>query len=283
MYEMHHRVDSKTSGGGPWPDRTNALTLSQAVLTKAHHRTVIDILNVIVEMGNGAKLYNTPKWATIVGTVKNDIVPPLRKVRNGLSRTLVRREQAETTARRQALQAAEDARQLELEAEEQEQREREEQLRTLWIQLHDERRHVEGMVPPAKSFHLRIPDAAVEIDQNGEPFERLAMFARRIGPPPTHVKKARDHVWALKEIDALRVGLRKYAGRGVFRDIFREHCVRGGVLNKYNVTEIVTQAADLKEFLEETQMEEQEHVEDWVNQIPMWTKPHTLLGQENAI
>ena len=67
----------------------------------------------------------------------------------------------------------------------------------------------------------------------------------------------------------------------VFVKIFRRYCGRHGALSRFNVTEIVTVAADLKDYLIRMQQHDYDGVQDWVRAIPVWTQGHPP-GKENV-
>ncbi|KAF2159246.1 hypothetical protein M409DRAFT_60953 [Zasmidium cellare ATCC 36951] len=253
-----------------------------ASITIDHLQTVIRLVALILQLGASAMEYARPdSELSVVKPVKHDILKPLKEVRDGLIRYILTKEQDEINTRHRAREDAEIARQLREEEEEQARRKRENHIKSLWRTLHDERLDVTGFVDKAKAKHLRMPYATVELDQNGEPFERLEVFRHRIGPHPVHVELARQREWTVEQVQALLEGLRRYAGRRVFQDIFRVYCRGTGILSDYNVTEIVTIAADMKEHLEEEQMEVYGAIDQWVQQIPVWTNIQTMLGQEN--
>jgi hypothetical protein len=68
----------------------------------------------------------------------------------------------------------------------------------------------------------------------------------------------------------------------VYERIFWKYCRPKGELNKYSVTEIVVQAAALKEWLTEDQTKKYGNVEEWITAIPVWSKAYHGAGlQEN--
>ena len=124
------------------------------------------------------------------------------------------------------------------------------------------------------------PKVQSESDQNGQPFERLQVFSSRIGPTFAKVEAAQALEWSSKELTALVHGLESYTGPNVFISIFRKHCQKNGALHQFNVTEIVSVAAMLKSHLTEVHEKENGVVQDWVKQIPDWTKGQSF-GKEN--
>lgn len=234
-------------------------------------------------MGDGALEYDRPdSTLAVVKPVKHNILKPLKEVHVNFLGYLKQSEQDRAQAKRKAIERSQRARDEQQEQIEREQREHDNQVRAEWLHLHDERRYVEPFGPAEKLWHLRMPDPPIECDQNDEQYVRVELFKRRIGPHPVYIKHALDQVWSEEEIAALEHGLREFAGPRVFQDIFRAHCGRKGALSKYNVTEIVTTAADMKDHLAAEQMEEYGEVEDWVKDIPVWVNIPTSLGQENT-
>jgi hypothetical protein len=53
----------------------------------------------------------------------------------------------------------------------------------------------------------------------------------------------------------------------VYRDIFRKYCQYGGLLQSFNVAEIVDKAVSLKQSLVKLAEEDGEEVDHWVTQI----------------
>ena len=154
-------------------------------------------------------------------------------------------------------------------------------LEEKWKRLHEERQWIEGgLIPTAKAKHLAFPDHYIEIDEDGLPFEREQLFVRRVGPPPGLVDEALARQWSMVELSSLCDGLKQYSGPFVFEKVFRRYCGKGRELNKYNVTEIVTVAAALREQLTLDQESKYGEVEEWIAAIPVWTRAHAL-GKEN--
>jgi hypothetical protein len=255
-------------------------------LTRGHLRNVKQLVKVILDLGEGVKKYIKPSSdLCLLGPVRNGMLAPLKKVYTSFARALTELESAEAhrrLAEHEALQRAQDAQREEMEDR---QRARIRKAKEKWEGLHFERRCAEGgMLGRTKIEHLATPTPwTPEYDHNGEPFERIELFHPRIGPSPAKVEEARSSVWPLVQLAALEEGLRKYAGKDVYEKIFRTYCPRGAALSAYNVTEIVTTSADMKEYL--TQMQQGEdgigEVQAWVKAIPVWTSGHPL-GKENT-
>lgn len=256
---------------------------SNSPLTTGHLRTVKDLIRLIVDLGDGAKKYvRPPTELAIVRPVDNGIVAPLKKVHGALNRVILQAQDAKAYKASQQRAAEERALASQREEQAEQQRAYVKRVRDKWHQLHMERVWAEDGVPTAqKRRHLRTPNPQPEVDNNGDPFERVEVFTPRVGPPPAMVEAARQLVFTMSELDALSEGLRTYQGPYVFEKVFRKYCGRYGLLKRYNVTEIVTVAADLKEYLTGSQQRESGAVEDWVRRIPVWTKGHPL-GKENV-
>jgi hypothetical protein len=263
-------------------------TATDGPLTHGHLKHVVALIKLMIDLREGmvmGKFPNPPPELVLVQPVRS-IVGDLKKVHRALRITLLRQEEARET-RRQARRDEEEQRLLEQRfAEEERQREHANELRRKWKALHDLRVWVEGgIVPKRKREHLTLPKPEPEYDGEGRQFERLEVFAPRIGPSPAMVDEVRAQgPWSYLELDALERGLRKYVSPGdnlqVFVKIIREHCSPGGALNRFNVTEIVTTAADFKEFQMKQQRQLHGHAEEWLTMIPIWTKDHPL-GKEN--
>ncbi|CAK4032358.1 Hypothetical predicted protein [Lecanosticta acicola] len=254
-------------------------------VTSDHLENLIGLIDLIVEMGAAARKYVRPDSSfAIVNSVKLGLLKPLKSVKAIFQGHLRRVDEEQQRARRRALDEEAEARRQVDEEEEEAQKARVKALRGEWERLHGERWGAEGYVlPKSKQNHLRVPKPTPEVDPNGEEFERVVgLFGHRVGPLPALVDEARRQAWTEEEVMALCYGLRAYQGPRVFQNIFRQFCGRKGVLNKYNVTQIVTVAADIKEDETRSQLERQGFVEDWVKAIPVWTNPHTLLGKENV-
>lgn len=253
-------------------------------VTPGHLEIIAQMIELILDMGDGALKYIRPDSSlAIVDPVKRGLIKPLKSVQAKLRGHMARVEEEEQRANTRALEDQRRAQQQLHEEEQAAQQEKIEQLRLKWSRLHEERRWVEpGIIPLSKQKHLRIPEPMPEVDQNGEQFERLQLFGHRVGPPPALVDEVWRHPWTEEEILALCIGLRDYSGPSVFSKIFRRFCVSKGVLNKYNVSQIVTMATGIKENERRHQLEQNGYVEDWVEAIPEWTKPHLLLGKENV-
>ncbi|EMC99573.1 hypothetical protein BAUCODRAFT_341952 [Baudoinia panamericana UAMH 10762] len=256
-------------------------------LSIGHLTIVARFVKVIIELGTGAKLYtHRPEGLAIIAPCERGIVIPLRdEVYPAFARVLRDHHRAENHRLHQQRHAEERALDIQREVQEQRQRDYIRRVQARWSRLHTERRWAEckGPIPPEKFERLRTPRLQPEEDSNGESFERLQVFMPRVGPPPALVEQAKALVWSEQELGALSEGLRRFRNDEKsckFTKIIRAHCGREGVLNRYTVTEIVTMAAQLRDYLVEERMRLQGEVDEWILQIPVWTKGHPL-GKEN--
>jgi hypothetical protein len=86
-----------------------------------------------------------------------------------------------------------------------------------------------------------------EHDRNGSRSKREEVFQARTRPPtPAALERARGLAWYTEQLEALSEGLWNYQGPDVYGKIFRQYCRETGLLNTLNVTEILTEAAQLK-------------------------------------
>ncbi|KAK5123494.1 hypothetical protein LTR85_002532 [Meristemomyces frigidus] len=251
-----------------------------------HLGTVNGLISLILDLGaeikDKAKHVKVHPSLALVKPVRDDILAPLKKIYTALRRVVQQHYRDESYKTHQQREAEERA--LATQREEQEERRtvHVRRARDKWARLHEERTWAEGGIMSApKRRHLKLPDPLPEVDQNGVRFERLEVFTPRVGPEPAMVEAARNEVWTMKQLDALAEGLKAYKGPNVFEKIFRRYCGKHGSLNPYNVTQIVTIAAWLKEYIATSQQEQRGEVEDWVKAIPVWTKGHPL-GKENT-
>ncbi|KAK5679741.1 hypothetical protein LTS10_007689 [Elasticomyces elasticus] len=268
-----------------------------ALPTKLRLRQVKEVIKLIIDLGAGAKEYSRPSSElALVQPVDNGIVAPLKTIYRELTIAYQNLERRAEDRRQRQLEVERNARAAEQEKREERQAEQVRKTRQRWEKLHAERRWAEGtnIVSKTKEQHLlceSVPEW--ERDQNGELFERLQVFHPRIGPSPAAVEQARGIVWDDDESQTLAEKLKYYGERepkvpDVLVAVIRDCCLAGnrktgvprGPLNRFNVTEIVTCAADLKAYLRAVQPKQRGLVEDWVEQIPDWTRGW-CLGKEN--
>ncbi|KAF7191378.1 hypothetical protein HII31_07401 [Pseudocercospora fuligena] len=262
-----------------------------------HTRTCTQTMNMILEMGRGAKKYKLDSATErLKKSIEKNTLLPLGKVVKSFAACLTdvaRQRQLEEAQARDREER--EQRRLERQRERKERGERDqyEMLRKKWGMLHTERRRAEGgCLTVAKQRHLQYKESEPEFDQNGNLFERVEVFRTRApGPSPAAIAQIRAgktfRPWSNEALLALVEGLKRWSNdeEMVFTRIIREHCTRGGLLVDRNVTEIVVAAADLKELLSRSQEQSDGHVQEWVRKIPLWTEPRSLLtpmGQENG-
>ncbi|GAB1725501.1 hypothetical protein NU195Hw_Modified_9t1 [Hortaea werneckii] len=254
-------------------------------LTLGHLKNVVALVQMILDLGDGAKKYNPrpPSNLALVKPVENGILAPLKTMNAALKKAVRSKEfeqQAQEDRRHQTKLRAQE---LEREAKLEKWQAKISKARLKWELLHNERLWAEGFVGSARKHrHLAPPEPMPEFDHNGIPFDRVEVFKNRIGPSRAAVDALSDMVWEPEQLAALDAGLRTYKGEFVFESIFRKYCGKGGALRPFNVTEIVACAADYKKYMEEYQRNAFGEVEDWVQQIPVWTSGHPL-GKENQM
>ena len=256
--------------------------VQQGGITYTHLQIVNNVIATLLQLIHSASKYNPrpPANLHIVEPVRNGINPRLREVHQFFSKVIYRHEaDLAHQARRE-----EGARQAALRLEQEERRNHQEAYTThwqdKWQKLHMERRLAEGGIPSTKKLiHLALPQ--YDIDHNGQRFERAEVFQPRVGPPPGLVEAASKVEWRQLELSALADGLRQYDGPLVLEKVIRKHCGRGGELNRFNVTQIATVAAILREVLMKEAEDGGVQVQTWVDKIPVWTKIQQAIGKEN--
>ncbi|KAK5740489.1 hypothetical protein LTR17_004526 [Elasticomyces elasticus] len=270
-----------------------------ALPTKVRLRQVKEVIKLIIDLGAGAKGYSRPSSElALVQPVDNGIVAPLKAIYRELTIAYQNLERRAEDRRQRQLEAERNARAAEQERREERQAEQIRKTKQRWEKLHTERLYAEStnIISREKRKHLLYAsEPNPEYDQNGEPFERMEVFQPRVGPSPAAVEHARSVVWDEDESQALADGLKHFIENDrkvpdVLVAVIRVCCLAEnkktgvplGLLNRFNVTEIVTCAADLKAHFREVQLKQTGLVEDWVEQIPDWTKGR-CLGKENDV
>lgn len=254
-----------------------------------HELVIIEMMQFIRDVGETAfRSFRPHQDYPIKSHIRSGITIPLRILGSNLQKHYTRRIRAA-----EALERATQDHALRRQRQQREERLARQanfrnQLEDKWKDLHVRRNGVEGnpirfgvKAGRAKTMHLAYPDYQPELDFNGEPFQRMQVFSVRVGPTQPAIDRARDLHWTMPELDALNAGLKRHPGEHVFEDIISRHCIPNGLLNRFNVTEIVVKAADLKSWWEERQMDRLGFVDDWVQAIPVWTRAHAMPGQEN--
>jgi hypothetical protein len=155
---------------------------------------------------------------------------------------------------------------------------------TEWQRLHEQRRYAErGFLSLAKQMLLSYTELIdQELDANGLPFERVDVFAPlrvRVGPSPEQMRSARAKSWSAQQEQDLMAGLEEYAGGDVLVHVITRYCKTS--LAAFSISDIVTRAADLKERRLLECHESQRAPPAWLQQIPVWTRPHAI-GKENV-
>ncbi|KXT07892.1 hypothetical protein AC579_1631 [Pseudocercospora musae] len=262
-----------------------------------HTRTCTQTMNMILEVGRGAKKYKLTSAAKrLKKSVERDTLLPLSRVAKSFAAcvtNIARQQQLQEAQAQEREQREQYLLERQREREERRERDQYEDLRKKWGILHSERRRAEGgCLTVAKQRHLQYKESEPEFDQNGNLFERVEVFRSRApGPSPAAIAQIRAgktfRPWSNEALLALVEGLKRWSNdeEMVFTRIIREHCRRGGLLVDRNVTEIVVAAADLKELLSRSQEQSDGYVQEWVRKIPLWTEPRSLLkpiGQENG-
>ena len=248
-----------------------------------HLRIVYEFLELALRLNDTlGKKYPKPETNLHLVQPMREAVVHLRDIRLAFALEIQKHEHSVEQARTKQEEATQRALRLEQEERRGQQEAYIRRLREKWEKLHEERRWAEGgLVRRPKLEHLQIPDHSIEADQDGQPFERTEVFLPRVGPSPGLVDEAAAKEWSMVELNALCDGLKQYTGPNVFERIFRKYCSQGRELNRYNVTEIVTMAAKIREALIEDQRGKYGDVEAWISAVPVWTKGHQALGKEN--
>ena len=255
-----------------------------AQMTTGHLKIIIQLMKLLLDLMNSARKYARPPTHLHVVQPVREMIPLLQNIYDALNARMQHYELSQRTQRRQEQERRDRAAQAEEDARRRQQEALAKRFREKWQKLHTERMLIEGgLMRASKRAHLAIPDEYhTEYDHNGIPFEREELFHPRLGPPPDLVEAAMKQPWSLVELSALADGLKVYTGEHVFERTFRRYCGPGRELNKYNVTEVVAMAVQVKERLIEDQRRKYGDVEKWVLDIPVWTRGPHREGQENV-
>jgi hypothetical protein len=214
---------------------------------------------------------------------RRNIIVPIRSLIETFLLAIKDTRGREEQERRTRLIREEEARRRQSEALQEEYHRARKRKVTEWRRLHEQRRYAErGFLSFAKQLLLAyVEPVDQELDSDGLPFERVDVFAPlrvRVGPSPEQMQSARAKSWSFQQEQDLMAGLKEYAGDDVLFRIFTRYC--GNSLTAFNVSDIVTRAADLKERCLLEHQESQQTAPAWVQQIPVWTRPHAI-GKEN--
>lgn len=258
-------------------------------ISPEHELRLVEMMQFVRDVGLVAyDAFNRHPGFPVKSNIRSGIIIPLRQLSSALQEHQQQRVRAE-----QALVRATQEQALRRQREQREQRLSRQagfqtELENKWKSLHWRRSGIEGnplrfgpKAGRAKINHLAYPDYQPEFDSNGERFERMQVFSVRIGPTQPAIDRAREVDWTMAELDALQGELKAHSGEHVFEEIISRHCGPKGLLNRFNVTEIVVKAADLRAFWEERQLGRPGVVDDWVKAVPVWTRPLVMAGQEN--
>ncbi|KAK5166823.1 uncharacterized protein LTR77_007552 [Saxophila tyrrhenica] len=222
-------------------------------LTIPHLHVVNRIINLLLDLVMGAAEYHPrPETSYHVVQPVREIAPILRDVHRSFHDRIQHHQHRLATQRQAQIDAQQRAADLEQEQRRAVQQQEFDRMQAKWIRLHEVRYWAEGGFPPhQKVVHLERP--VYDVDPDGQRF-----------------------------YSALLDGLREYAGEFVFERLFAECCRKGRELNRFNVTEIVTQAAVMREWLIKCDQKRGRETEAWVLGIPVWTSGHpSLAGKEN--
>ena len=201
-------------------------------------------------------------------SIFEDIVQPLERVRKAF-----KTEQDRQEAHALLLQRREEAAYLEKrKARLREKRDRADARKDEWHSLHVARLAAEP--DPRRFAHLRLKELVSneDLDANGDPFERLELFAPRVQASPA-VKLSQleeQSEWTDTELAALLDGLKAFKGPSVLYDLFAKYCGPGELLRPYNVQQITRKAAYLRTILLQADLSQDKESEDWVKSIPIY-------------
>lgn len=256
--------------------------VDEGQISAPHLRIINILIKLILELERTLKeKYAKPNADfPLLEPVHNGIIVPLRTVHKAFLRILAKDDAQSAYKRRMEEEAKHNALRLGQEERRARQAAEIETLRTKWRKLHEERLWAEGgLMKPAKRAHLATP--GFEIDLLGELFERVELFHARVGPSPSLIDAALARDWSLPALGALVDGLQAFAGPAVFTAVIRKYCGPDGELNDFNVTEIVTIAARIRQELVKSRRDAGKEVEGWITAIPVWTRGQCRVGKEN--
>ncbi|KAF2453809.1 hypothetical protein BDY21DRAFT_366795 [Lineolata rhizophorae] len=206
------------------------------------------------EKGDPTKGFAKPVRNEIIAQLKK-IVPEFRRASKELLRHKQRKYEHAAERQRREREAI-----LEAKAAEKAKR------KNKWYALHVERLDVEP--DPRRLGHLRMTERRhVDVDANGLPFERVAVFCPRNSRAYPLLNAEMQAEWSDEEKAALIDGLREYEGPEVFECIFQKYCRPGGPLRPYSVLQITTQAARLRKYFVGDNTADH-GIESWMLNIP---------------
>ncbi|TKA65930.1 hypothetical protein B0A49_08073 [Cryomyces minteri] len=241
---------------------------------------LISLTDIILKLAEKADTFKSKPRSelNIVKPIRNCVVAPLKRVS-----TVFRKELRHLQDRRQAersIAKSVERRRRRAEralAKVKEARETD-RKRQQWCDLHLARLAVEPN--PRLLGHLRLQEvwresrgSGVNVDANGEQFERLQMLGHRssANPPVADTTSASSAAeWDDVERAVLLEGLEIYCGPHVFEKIFRRYCGPHAVLRKYNVTQITQQAAYLRDMFMKDDLANGWQTDQWILDIPVF-------------
>ena len=233
----------------------------------------IKVADCIVSFQNSTKSTEAEEGSKTRGyvtraNISRVIVEPLEKVCKALKKEREKQEAHASLLRRKEEVAYLEKRKAQL----RERRERAEARKDEWHSLHVARLAAEP--DPRRFAHLRLKELASDtnLDANGDPFERLELFAPRVqASPAAQQSQLIDHSeWTDVELAALLDGLKTFKGPSVFNDLFAAYCGPGAPLRQYNVQQITRKAAYLRRTLMRADLSQDKESEDWINSIPVY-------------
>ncbi|KAL2353463.1 hypothetical protein BJ546DRAFT_124030 [Cryomyces antarcticus] len=241
---------------------------------------LISLMDIILKLAEKADTSKSKPRSelNIVKPIRNNVVAPLKRVFT-IFRKELRHLQDRRKTERSIARSAEHRRRREERALAKVKEAREtDRKRQQWCDLHLARLAVEPN--PRLLGHLRLQEVwrgsrggGVNVDANGEQFERLQMLGQRssANPPVADTISASSAAeWDDGERAALLEGLEMYCGPHVFEKIFRRYCGPHAVLRKYNVTQITQQAAYLRDMFMKDDLANGWQTDQWILDIPVF-------------
>ncbi|KAL1297815.1 hypothetical protein AAFC00_006344 [Neodothiora populina] len=253
-----------------YPDNTiSGLTSKQLQLCHELVRATIEVASGVSKAASTVKLQFPYK-----GIIK-DVASKMQQDLKLLDSEILAVERIENARKWARINAERTRQEEETRTRSDEIRKKLEEWKEYWASLHFERLRVEQtarFLHPSKLSHLRlIPldvlDTNIELDSNGVPFERVEAFLPRHTKLPINGIMGNTQVWPEEHSYVLLKALKEYAGPNVYRKLFWKHCIAGGTLNRYNVSEIVEQAVWLRDEFIKTAEEGGAAVESWLTHI----------------
>ena len=157
--------------------------------------------------------------------------------------------------------------------------------RERWQNLHIVRMQCES--DPVRRRRLRFiePPSVTETDANGQPFERVPFFGQRSGPPPQLAAVSSGREWTKEQETVLLDALQSATCKSIHRvsptqvlltmyrpaleSIFRQHCVPGGPLRDFSVSDFAAKMAWVQSGWAQLSHRHGWEVPEWVKKIPV--------------